>query len=109
MVFNIAVSNTDDHLRNHGFIDHDDGWVLSPTYDINPVTPSNGLHINITDDGSLDYELAMDVIDFFKLSETEAEATKNEVLANVSQWETIATEICISRSEQKLMEPAFNV
>jgi serine/threonine-protein kinase HipA len=46
---------------------------------------------------------------FFKLSETEAEAIKNEVLANVSQWETIATEICISRSEQKLMEPAFNV
>ncbi|MES9977172.1 MAG: type II toxin-antitoxin system HipA family toxin, partial [Candidatus Thiodiazotropha sp. 6PLUC5] len=45
IVFNIAVSNTDDHLRNHGFIYHKGGWLLSPAYDINPVTPTNGLHL----------------------------------------------------------------
>ncbi|PCJ29642.1 MAG: toxin HipA [Moraxellaceae bacterium] len=110
MVFNIAVSNTDDHLRNHGFIYHHGGWILSPAYDVNPVTPANGLHLNITDDNnSLDYDLAMKVINFFQLSEPEADAIKNEVLTSVQQWKTVAKEIGISRSEQVLMEPAFNV
>ena len=69
IVFNIAVSNTDDHLRNHGFIFQDNGWVLSPAYDINPVTPANGLHLNISDDdNSLDFDLALDVIGFFQLT-----------------------------------------
>ena len=110
IVFNIAVSNTDDHLRNHGFIYRSGGWVLSPAYDINPVTPSNGLHLNITDDNnSLDYDLAMEVIDFFQLGEAEAEGIKEEVLSVVSSWESVAKDIGISRSEQQLMASAFNV
>ncbi|MCP5169557.1 MAG: type II toxin-antitoxin system HipA family toxin [Hahellaceae bacterium] len=110
IIFNIAVSNTDDHLRNHGFIFQKGGWSLSPAYDINPVTPSNGLHLNITDDdNSLNYDLAMDVIDFFQLEENEAVKIKNEVLASVRQWESVAKSIGISRNEQKLMSPAFNV
>jgi serine/threonine-protein kinase HipA len=110
IVFNIAVSNTDDHLRNHGFIYRSGGWVLSPAYDINLVTPSNGLHLNITDDNnSLDYDLAMEVIDFFQLGETEAEGIKEEVLSVVSSWESVAKDIGISRSEQQLMASAFNV
>lgn len=110
IVFNIAVSNTDDHLRNHGFIYRNDGWILSPAYDVNPVTPANGLHLNITDDdNSLNYDLAMEVIDFFKLSEAEAKTIKNEVLTSVRQWKVVATEMGISRNEQKLMEAAFNI
>jgi serine/threonine-protein kinase HipA len=110
IIFNIAVSNTDDHLRNHGFIYSSGGWVLSPAYDINPVTPSNGLHLNISDDSnSLSYDLAMEVIDFFQLEKTKAESIKNEVLSAVRQWESIAESIGISRSEQQRMEPAFNV
>jgi serine/threonine-protein kinase HipA len=110
VVFNIAVSNTDDHLRNHGFIYNNGGWILSPAYDINPVTPSNGLHLNITDESnSLDYDLAMEVIDFFQLGETEAECIKTEVLSSVSNWEAMAKDIGISRSEQQLMAAAFNV
>ncbi len=110
IVFNIAVSNTDDHLRNHGFIYQKGGWTLSPAYDINPVTPSNGLHLNITDDdNSLNYDLAMAVIDFFQLKKSEAEKIRNEVLASVSQWEAVAKSIGISRNEQQLMSPAFNV
>jgi serine/threonine-protein kinase HipA len=110
IVFNIAVSNTDDHLRNHGFIYQDGGWVLSPAYDINPVTPANGLHLNISDDdNSLDYELAMEVSEFFQLNISEAKTIKDEVLASISLWEEVATRVGISRSEQKLMAPAFNV
>ena len=110
VVFNIAVSNTDDHLRNHGFIYDGNGWILSPAYDVNPVTPSSGLHLNITeDDNSLDYDLTMDVIDFFQLGKDEAETIKSEVITAVSNWETMAKEIGISRSEQQLMAAAFNV
>ncbi|NHN39853.1 HipA domain-containing protein [Pseudomaricurvus alcaniphilus] len=110
IIFNIAVSNTDDHLRNHGFIYSNGGWLLSPAYDINPVTPANGLHLNITDDdNSLSYELAMDVIEFFQLSTSEAQLIKEEVLTSVARWETVANSINISRSEQRNMASAFNV
>lgn len=86
IVFNIAISNTDDHLRNHGFIYHNKGWILSPAYDLNPVTPANGLHLNITDtDNRLDFNLAMEVTDFFQLKKSAAETIKQEVLSSVSQ------------------------
>jgi serine/threonine-protein kinase HipA len=110
IVFNIAVSNIDDHLRNHGFIYQDGGWLLSPAYDINPVTPAHGLHLNISDsDNSLNYDLALEVIDFFQLDQTEAEQIKTEVLESVSKWRDVATKAGISRSEQQQMEQAFNV
>jgi serine/threonine-protein kinase HipA len=110
IVFNIAVSNIDDHLRNHGFIYQNGGWLLSPAYDINPVTPADGLHLNISDtDNSLNYDLALEVIDFFQLDQAEAEQIKTEVLESVSQWRDVATRVGISRSEQQQMEQAFNV
>jgi serine/threonine-protein kinase HipA len=110
IVFNIAVSNTDDHLRNHGFIHSNGGWLLSPAYDINPVTPASGLHLNITvDDNSLSYELAMDVIEFFQLSTSQAQRIKDEVLLSVARWKTVANSINIGRSEQLNMASAFNV
>lgn len=110
IVFNIAVSNTDDHLRNHGFIHHKGGWILSPAYDINPVTPANGLHLNITeDDNRLNYDLAMEVIEFFQLDASSARSILEQVLAAVSQWKKVAGEIGISRREQLEMASAFNV
>ncbi len=110
IVFNIAVSNTDDHLRNHGFIYSNGGWLLSPAYDINPVTPANGLHLNISDgDNSLNYDLAMDVIEFFQLSSFQAQLIKDEVLASVAQWRSVASSINISRKELQLMASAFNI
>lgn len=109
IVFNIAISNTDDHLRNHGFIYHNKGWILSPAYDLNPVTPANGLHLNITDtDNRLDFNLAMEVADFFQLKKSAAETIKQEVLSSVSQWQNTANKIGISRQEQLMLAPAFN-
>lgn len=110
IVFNIAVSNTDDHLRNHGFIYSKGGWLLSPAYDINPVTPAGGLHLNINEnDNSLNYELVMEVIDYFQLTKQDAFQIKNEVLESVRNWESVATRVGLSRAEQQLMAPAFNV
>ena len=110
IVFNIAVSNTDDHLRNHGFILTDEGWVLSPAYDLNPSIDKDGLALNIDmDNNALDFELAKSVGDFFRLDHSEMDNILNEVFTSVKQWKEIAHKIGISRSEQELMQAAFRL
>ncbi|MFW8565288.1 type II toxin-antitoxin system HipA family toxin [Orrella sp. 11846] len=108
IVFNIAVSNTDDHLRNHGFIFSEGGWQLSPAYDINPTLHAQGLHLNIdTTDNRLDFDLALSVIDYFQLSKKDAEDILQQVCKSVRNWRTEANAIGIHRAEQDLMADAF--
>lgn len=108
IVFNIAISNTDDHLRNHGFILRDDGWHLSPAYDINPSIDKPGLSLNIdTENNALDFDLAKSVGLYFQLNNKQMDEIQEEVLSNVKNWKKIASGIGISRAEQELMEPAF--
>lgn len=110
IIFNIAISNTDDHLRNHGFILTKDGWILSPAYDLNPSIDKDGLALNIDmDDNSLNFELAKSVGEYFRLTEIDMDQIIQDVLNSVKQWREIATKIGISRSEQELMSSAFNV
>jgi serine/threonine-protein kinase HipA len=110
IIFNIAISNSDDHLRNHGFILTKEGWILSPAYDLNPSIDKDGLALNIdTDNNDLDFELAKNVGEFFRLNKQQMETIIQEVLKVTSNWRTIAKEIGISKSEQELMEKAFHV
>ena len=109
IIFNIAISNTDDHLRNHGFILTKDGWILSPAYDLNPSIDKDGLALSIdTDNNALDFELAISVGEYFRLNKGQMETIIQEVINATSHWKTIAKEIGISRNEQELMEKAFN-
>lgn len=108
MIFNILISNTDDHLINHGFILNQHGWRLSPAFDINPSVDKGGLALAIdTDNNSLDLELAKSVGIYFRLSETEMKNSLDEVTSSVAGWQRVAQEIGISRSEQSLMAGAF--
>lgn len=108
IVFSICVTNTDDHLRNHGFILTEKGWVLSPAYDINPVETGIGLKLNISDDdNSLDLDLALEVSEFFRLSEKKASDIINEVKRAVGEWKKVAAKYGISRQEQELKSLAF--
>lgn len=108
IVFNIAVSNTDDHLRNHGFIVKNNVWKLSPAFDINPSIDKEALALNIDESsGALDFELAMSVIDYFRLSHNEAIAIMNQIKHAVSPWEKTAKSIGISPTEIELMRQAF--
>jgi serine/threonine-protein kinase HipA len=110
IVFNIAVSNTDDHLRNHGFLLTKKGWKLSPAYDVNPIIGKHGLHLNISDtDNALDYQLAFEVKDFFRVSQKNATHIYEEVLNAVKPWQHVAKRISISRAEQIMQQSAFNV
>jgi len=108
IVFNITISNTDDHLRNHGFILSDKGWRLSPAYDLNPSIDKAGLGLNIDmDNNMLDYDLAKSVGSFFRLKEKEMDKIIEEVRIAAGKWRQVAVKIGISRSEQELMAPAF--
>jgi len=108
IIFNIAISNTDDHLRNHGFILTKEGWVLSPAYDLNPSIDKSGLSINIDmDNNDLDFELAKSVGEYFRLTAKEMDLIIEEVKNVVKNWEIVAKQIGISRSEQELMASAF--
>lgn len=110
IVFNIGISNTDDHLRNHGFILTKNGWELSPAYDLNPSIDKEGLALNIDmDNNSLDYELAKSVGEYFRLNISEMNLIIGEVKKSVAQWNSIAKTIGISRAEQDLMSLAFRV
>jgi serine/threonine-protein kinase HipA len=109
IVFSICVSNTDDHLRNHGFILTAGGWVLSPAYDINPVETGTGLKLNITeDDNSLDLELAKEVCTYFRLKTDRANEIIQEVKDSVRQWRTIARKYGLSNLECDLKSNAFS-
>ncbi len=108
IVFYICVSNTDDHLRNHGFILTDEGWVLSPAYDINPVESGSGLSLNISeDDNSLDLELAREVAVYFRIAAKEADNLIAAITSVVGRWRPIATSCGISKQEQERMATAF--
>jgi serine/threonine-protein kinase HipA len=108
IVFNICVKNTDDHLRNHGFLLGKNGWRLSPAFDINPVPTGTGLTLNITDeDNSLDTELALEVAEFFRLEAATAKATIDNIKRNIKSWSKIATQYSLSKREQDLMSVAF--
>jgi serine/threonine-protein kinase HipA len=108
IVFYIAVSNTDDHLRNHGFLLSNKGWILSPAFDINPSVDKDGLALNIdTYNNTLDFELAKTVGEYFQLNNTDMNAIISEIKTVVSGWEKIAREIGISRKEQEWMSAAF--
>ncbi|TCK84960.1 type II toxin-antitoxin system HipA family toxin [Albibacterium bauzanense] len=110
IIFNILISNTDDHLRNHGFILTNEGWRLSPAFDINPSIDKGGLALNIdTENNLLDINLAKSIGVHCRLSEKKMNEIIEEVKNAVSSWREIAKGIGISRSEQILMAAAFKV
>lgn len=108
IVFSICVSNTDDHLRNHGFILTPSGWKLSPAYDINPNENGNGLKLNISEsDNALEIDLAMEVAPYFRLDASQAHKIVKQVKRSVLEWRKIAKKYGISKNNLELKARAF--
>jgi serine/threonine-protein kinase HipA len=108
IVFFICVSNTDDHLRNHGFILTPHGWRLSPMYDVNPNASGRGLTLNIDEKSNvLSLELAMEVAPFFHIPTKDVLTIVNKIVNGVRQWRKLASKYNITRLEQEKMAPAF--
>jgi serine/threonine-protein kinase HipA len=108
IVFSIAVSNTDDHLRNHGFLLTPQGWILSPAYDINPNPGGGGLSLNISeDDNTLDFDLALSIAPQFRFDMGRAKDQIATIRETVSHWREIALKQKLARMEIEMMAPAF--
>ncbi len=110
IVFNMAISNTDDHLRNHGFILEKNGWVLSPLYDINPVPYGDELSLNVDEnDNKISIDKALESAKYFELTFEEAKTIAKEILSTVKRnWEQLAEKYKLSRNEIEQMRPAFS-
>jgi serine/threonine-protein kinase HipA len=109
IIFNISISNTDDHLRNHGFILTNKGWRLSPAFDVNPSIDKQGLALNIDmDNNTLDFDLARSAGEFFMLDKSSMDKIIKDIKIIVSDWKKYANAIGIPKSEQERMTPAFN-
>ena len=114
MVFNISISNIDDHLRNHGFLLNEKNcWELSPAYDMNPVSRQfrpnfHELSIdNMSTEGLID--TAFSVIDEFRLTKETANSIYQIVKNSISEWRNAARSLGISKQEISLMESAFHI
>jgi serine/threonine-protein kinase HipA len=108
ILFNILISNTDDHLRNHGFLLTKSGWQLSPAYDMNPNEFGTGLKLNVNDsNNNLDVSLAIEVAKYFKLSEENSNRILNEMQKSMKDWSKVAKHFGIGNSEIELTKNAF--
>lgn len=110
IVFNMVVTNTDDHLRNHAFILTDKGWILSPLYDVNPVPYGDELSLNVDeDDNSISIDLAVQTAVKFGISKSDAEAVAKDILQIVrDNWERTAAGYALTHRQIEEMRPAFN-
>lgn len=110
IVFSMAVSNTDDHFRNHGFVLAEDGWILSPLYDVNPDIYGEYLSLNVDDnDSKIDFELALSAAAFYGIEKKLAKELIAEIRKVVGKnWEQLAKKYGISRNEIERMRVAFS-
>jgi serine/threonine-protein kinase HipA len=112
IVFSILISNTDDHLRNHGFLwAGPAGWRLSPAYDLNPVPIDIKPRVLTTaidlDDGTASLKLALQVASYFELGEDEAHKIAGQVGQAVATWRREAKKLGLTPAEIDRMASAF--
>ncbi len=111
IVFNMAVTNTDDHLRNHAFMLTKTGWILSPLYDVNPVPYGDELSLNVDEnDNRISLDLALRTAVRFGISEDNAKIYAGKILETVKEnWKDLAVKYGLSRAQIEDMKPAFSL
>ena len=112
MVFNVLISNVDDHLRNHGFLwTGRHGWRLSPAYDLNPTPTDVRRRILTTkinlDEGTCDLNLVISVAEYFGLADAAAKRIIKEVATATSSWREVAATVDAPSAEVRRMASAF--
>lgn len=110
MVFFVLISNTDDHLRNHGFLRQAQGWRLAPAFDLNPDPSPADKHLTTSIDGTstrASIAAALEVAAWFRLSTEAAHSIVAEVVDVVDGWRDTAERLGLSRTEITRIKPAF--
>ena len=105
VLFNVAVANRDDHLRNHGFIREADGWRLAPAYDMNPSTKKD-THVLAIDDASTepDLDTVMSTAEFYRVSPDQAQEDLKRLRAVLGSWQNKARQLGLSAEDQAELE-----
>ena len=107
VAFNIAIGNSDDHFRNHGFLLTPRGWTLSPAYDMNPtLNEYQALLINSTTNYA-DLQVLLGSSEEYMIGKEEAVRIIEEVKAGVKHWKSIATRLGIAKREMDVFEQVF--
>ncbi|MGO9320831.1 MAG: type II toxin-antitoxin system HipA family toxin [Solirubrobacteraceae bacterium] len=111
IVFTILVSNTDDHLRNHGFLRQSTaGWSLSPAFDLNPNPEGTAKQLATAideDNAEASLTTALDVADLFRISEAQARRIVGEVSAATDRWRDVAKAAGLGGRQLERLESAF--
>lgn len=104
VAFNIAVHNTDDHFRNHGFLLTSQGWTLAPAYDMNPtLNDYQSILINSTTNES-NLQILLDSSEQYMINRNDAEKIIDEVVGSLQQWKSLATRLGISKREIEMFQ-----
>ncbi len=111
IVFNVLISNTDDHLRNHGFLRTSTaGWSLSPAFDLNPNPEGESKQLATAIDErntNASLETALQVAELFGVSEQEGQGIVGEVAVATANWPAAAQAVGLGKVEIERMEAAF--
>jgi serine/threonine-protein kinase HipA len=107
VAFNIAIGNSDDHFRNHGFLLTPRGWTLAPAYDLNPtLNEYQSLLINSTTNRA-DLQLLLLSSEEYMIGRDEARQIITEVLEAVKSWKRLAARLSIVKREIDLFGQVF--
>jgi serine/threonine-protein kinase HipA len=108
LLFNVLVGNTDDHLRNHGFVREATGWRLAPAFDLNP-NPSRRHHALRLDEASdePDLDAILATAEFYRVSRQKAQRMLAELLTAIRTWRKRAKAVRLPAGEIASIEPAF--
>ncbi|WP_221262251.1 HipA domain-containing protein [Rhodanobacter sp. ANJX3] len=112
IVFNVLISNVDDHLRNHGFLWlGKTGWSLSPAYDLNPAPTDLKVRVLTTnidlDEGTCSLDLLESASEFFGLTLPQARTIIKEVATVTATWRATAKAAGARSAEIDRMASAF--
>lgn len=111
IVFTILISNTDDHLRNHGFLRKSTaGWSLSPAFDLNPNPEGAAKQLTTAIDESnaqASLAAALNVASLFRLSQAEARQIVDELSTATARWQEVARAMGLATSQLQRLAPAF--
>lgn len=102
VAFNIAIGNTDDHFRNHGFLLTPRGWKLSPAYDMNPTTNEYQSLLITSSTNKADLNTLLEASEEYMIGKEEAARIIQEVTATVKDWRKMAATLGIAKREMEL-------
>ena len=108
VAFNIAIGNSDDHFRNHGFLLTPRGWTLAPAYDMNPtLSEYQSLLINSSTNES-NLQILLESCEEYMISKEEARQIIGQVIKGVSKWKAIAVSLGIGKREIDMFEQVYS-